>query len=48
MGREKKREHIFKYVFCVHICVLYEGALELCNMCKEIYIGKEKFVCIGY
>lgn len=44
MEREKKREHTFKYVFCVHICVLYEGALELCNICKEIYFGRK--VCM--
>lgn len=37
---KKKRENTFKYVFCVHICVLHERVLKLCNVCTKIYTGR--------
>lgn len=43
-NEKKKREYTFTYVFCVHICTLYERVLEFCNICTKIYIGRK--VCM--
>lgn len=42
MERGKKREHRCKYVFCIHICMLHERVLELCNSVPRD-ISEEKF-----